>query len=118
TGGELVQAGGEGGNILVQVLQPGQDRRLILEGAAQAFGQGSDLGEPVADRGEMGGLAVFEHRQPLPVGGQLQQRGIERVGGHRSAPRKRGAARERVRRQLVVSHLRPRRGAYSGQGRG
>src|SRR5262249_12044524 len=59
-----------------------------------------------------------EHRQPLTVGGQLQQRGVERVGRHGSAPREGGAGRERVTRQLVVPHLWPRRGGYRGQGRG
>ena len=79
-GGEL---GGQVGDLPVQGLEPGQDGGVVFERVADAGDQVGELGEPLAEGGEVAGLAVVELGELLVLGGELLQRGGDRVvAGH------------------------------------
>ena len=77
------ELGGQVGDLPVQGLEPGQDGAVVFEGTADAGDQVGELGEPLAEGGEVAGLPGVELGELLVLGSEFLEGGGDRVvAGH------------------------------------
>ena len=78
------------GDLPVQGLEPGQRRGVVGERAAHRGDHGGELGELLADRGEVLCFTIIELAELVAVGVELVKDGGQRICGH-GRPHREGA---------------------------